>query len=533
MTNKISGFILSKEKINYVPKINPHLVTKEIRGDWGVLILYSTNEDIQPLSPGVWSLGFPPNSDLLKHNLLISVSDDGVVVENDWIGGIPVYYNVDDKIISTYSNVCLKDDKSFDDEGLYLFLKYGFSVMGLTPFRKVKSLRYYSSIHFSKKTIDIVEKKDPALSVDLSKPANESDIWEMIREDLGRLFDETTEPVICPLSGGLDSRILCSFIPDKQKDRVKTYTFGISPKQEKSFESKIAKSVSQKLNLQWKQIPLKDAYQYTDEWHDLFGFGIHLHGMNHIEFLKKILSDNPEAKNFILLSGISGGTFCGGYLPSIKVSKPSELFQLALTHNLNCSSLLPHRETDAETKFFEQNKTLLSDLRWYPVVSMRLKMNILHYLYKLPDHLGISATSPYHNFDIVCKMLSLPPERLHNRFWVKEYFKKTGLHYRSRSVFGDTRNTLNRQLFSASNYVDLNPQLWQNTPIKPAQIDQVNQFLKNYSSPIELIKHFLTTQRIVKEVVKVFGLKNKFNSNLSIYQTLKCIEMTLLDKDSK
>jgi hypothetical protein len=130
-------------------------------------------------------------------------------------------------------------------------------------------------------------------------------------------------------------------------------------------------------------------------------------------------------------------------------------------------------------------------------------------------------------------MLSLPPERLHNRFWVKEYFKKTGLHYRSRSVFGDTRNTLNRQLFSASNYVDLNPQLWQNTPIKPAQIDQVNQFLKNYSSPIELIKHFLTTQRIVKEVVKVFGLKNKFNSNLSIYQTLKCIEMTLLDKDSK
>lgn len=533
MTNKISGFILSKEKINYVPKINPRLKTKVIKGDWGVLALYSISEDIKPISPGVWSLGFPPHSDLLKHNLLISVSDEGVVVENDWIGGIPVYYNADDKIVSTYSNVCLQDDKSFDDEGLYLFLKYGFSVMGVTPFKKVKSLRYYSSIHFSKKTIDVVEKKDPALSVDLSKPANEADIREMIREDISHLFDQTTGTVICPLSGGLDSRVLCSLIPEKQKYRVKTYTFGISPKQEKSFESQIAKSVSQKLNLQWKQIPLGNAYQDINEWHDLFGFGTHLHGMNHIEFLKKIISDNPDVKNPILLSGLSGGAFSGGYLSGIKVKNPNQIYQLALTHDLNCNSLLPYRETNAETRFFEQNKALLSDLRWYSIVSMRLKMNLLHYLYKLPDHLGMSSTSPYNNFDIVCKMLSLPPERLHNRLWVKDYFKKSGLHYRSRSVFGDTRNTLNRQLFSASNYVDLNPRLWENTPIQTTQINQVNQFLRSYSSPIESVKHFLTTQRGIKEIVKIFGLKNTFNSNLSIYQTLKSIEMTLLNENYK
>ncbi|MCA1745406.1 MAG: hypothetical protein LC643_06865 [Bacteroidales bacterium] len=528
MTSKISGFILSKKVIDYMPRINPHLKTKVIKGAWGVLVLYSAEEDFAPIDSGVWSLGFPAHPDLLKHNLLISVKEDGVLVENDWIGGIPVYYNPDDRIVSTYANVCLRDDKSFDEEGLYLYLKYGFSVMGVTPFRKVKSLRYYSSLRFSKNAIIVDEKEEPALSVDLSKPADEEEIRDLLREDIARLFDKTTGSVVCPLSGGLDSRVLCSLIPEKQRHRVNTYTFGISPRQEKSFESQIAKSVSKQLNLRWKHIPLKNAYRSTDEWHDLFGFGTHLHGMNHIEFLEKIQTDTPDDKHPILLSGLSGGAFSGGYLSGIKVENPNQLYDLALTHGLNCKSFLPYRETEAETRFFEQNKALLSDQRWYSVVSMRLKMNLLHYLYKLPDHMGMSSTSPYHNFEIVCKMLSLPPGRQKDRLWVRDYFKKIGLHYPVRNFYGDTRNTLNRQLFSASGFVGLNPQIWLNSPMQPVQIDQVNQFLQSYSSPIEVAKHFLTTQRVVKELVKIIGLKNNFNINLSAYQTLKSVEMSLL-----
>lgn len=528
MTSKISGFVLSKEAVDYVPKINPHLNTKVIQGDWGVLTLFSAGEDIKPISPGVWSLGFPPQTDLLKHNLLITVKQDGVSIENDWIGSIPVYYNADDQVVSTYSKVCLKDDRTFDEEGLYLFLKYGFSVMGVTPFRKVRTLRYFSSLQFSSSSIKVLEKEDPALSVDLSKPSDEYEITELIRQDMGRLLDDTTQNIVCPLSGGLDSRYLCSLISDEQKDRVSTYTFGLSNRQEKSFEAQIARSVATRTGLRWKHIPLKNAYQHTIEWHDLFGFGIHLHGMNHIEFLKNILAEGQQDGSSMLLSGITGDHFTGDRLTGLKVNAPDQLFQLAYTHGLNCSSLLPYQETEAENKFFEQNRKLLTDGRWNPVVGVRLKMGILHYLSMLPDNMGMSSVSPFNNFEIVCKMRSLPPARLHDRLWVNDYFKKAGLHYRTRNFYGDTRNTLNRQLFSASKFHDLDPHFWQNTPIQPVQVEQVNHFFRNYSTPIERFKYFLSTQRVVKEAVKMVGLKNQFNSNLSIYQTLKSVEMSTL-----
>jgi hypothetical protein len=164
---------------------------------------------------------------------------------------------------------------------------------------------------------------------------------------------------------------------------------------------------------------------------------------------------------------------------------------------------------------------------------MRLKMNLLHYLYKLPDNIGLSSASPYHNFDIVCKMLSLPSERLHERTWVKDYFKKIGLYYSNRSFYGDTRNTLNRQMFGVSKYLELDPQLWQNTPINPEDVNDINKFFRNYSKPIEKLKHYLTSQRVVKELVKVVGLRNRFNSNLSAYQTLKSIELSLLKNNFK
>lgn len=528
MPTKIVGFILSKTPISYVPKINSLMKTKVLKGSWGELVLFGSR-DIEPLAPGVWSLGFPPSSDLLQHNLLLTVGPEEVKIESDWIGGIPVFYNLKEQIVSTYAKVCLGKDQTFDDEGLYLFLRYGFSVFGTTPFRSVKSLRYYSALHFSTDGLSVTEKEDPALTQDLSVSACEEDIRVSIKEDLDRVFHHTSEAVVCPLSGGLDSRVLCSLIPEEQRSRVSTYTFGVSPRQEKSFEAQIARSVAGKLNLSWQHVPLSKAYDYVEEWHDLFGFATHLHGMNHIEFLKKIKEDFPDVSHPVLLSGLTGGAFSGGYLGDMRVDHPNQLYKLALTHDLNAGFLLPAKVTQAETRFFEQNSALLVDPRWYSVVSMRLKMGLLHYLYKLPDHLGFSSCSPYHNFSTVTKMLSLPPNRLHNRHWVKEYFKKEGLHFKTRIFHGDTRNTLNRQLFEGAPHRSLNVGLWENSPVPLDKVKVLNSFFETFPRPTERIKHFLSSQRVVKEVVKVLGWNSKFNQYLPAYQTMKSLEMSLLD----
>lgn len=529
MPTKIAGFILSKGPLAYRPKINPALKTKVLRGAWGQLVLYGS-ADFEPVAPGVWSLGFPPQTDLLQHNLLLTVGEEGVRVENDWIGGIPVFYNAAERIVSNYAQVCLREDQSFDEEGLYLFLKYGFSVMGTTPFRQIKGLRYYSTLHYTQTGLSVIEKDDPALSRDLSVPVEEDLVRGLMVSDLNRIFESAESSVVCPLSGGLDSRVLCSLVPKPHRSRVRTYTFGISPKQNKSFEAQIAQKVARKLDIKWKQIPLSKAYDDINEWHDLFGFAMHLHGMNHIEFLKGILQDLPDEGHPVLLSGLTGGAFSGGYLGGLRVERPEQLYKLALTHDLNCKRLLQQQVMPAEIRFFEQNRALLADPRWYSVVSMRLKMGLLHYLYKLPDHLGFSSCSPYHNFETVCGMLSLPKERLNNRLWVKEYFKREGLYFRNRVFHGDTRNTLNRQLFEAAGYENLQLRFWENTPMLPEQVEDLNRYFADYRKPIERIKHFLSTQRVVKEIVKMFGLKNEFNINLSAYQTLRALELSVTNR---
>ncbi len=527
MTTKISGFVLSPFPSEYVPLVNPEIKKTVITGQWGTLTLYAINEDLKPVSPNVWSLGFPPHSSLLDHNLLITIKEDQIIIENDWMAGIPVYYNTNDKIVSTFPEICLGKSPEFDEEGLYLYLKYGFAALGTTPFHKVFTLRYFSSLKYSLKQISVDEKEDPALSADLSEPASEDEIWELLRDSIYNVMDKTSGPVVSPLSGGLDSRIINALVAEKHKSRIRTYSYGVSVNQEKSFESQIAKRVARKLGLQWKHIYLNDAYQYMDEWHDLFGFGTHLHGMIHIEFYRKILRDISPDQPSAMFSGISGSAFQGGYPAKKRISRPSELYDLALTHHLNCNRLIDNKQTQAETRFFESNRELLTNLRWYPVVTMRIKMNLLHYLYKLPATMGLPSTSPYHNFEIATKMLSLPMERRKNRRWVNEYFLKKNLYFGSRIKYGDTRNTLNQLLFKNHTFQPLDEKIWEKNPVRIKKVREINENLKNADTPLGIIRFYLTTLRVVKELVKLVGIYDIFSKYLPPYLTLKSLEKTL------
>jgi len=527
MQSKIAGFILSARPLNYMPVVNRALKTKTITGKWGYLTLYSAEDEVLPVSENVWSLGFPAHQSLLKHNLLLTVEDDQVIVENDWIGGIPVYFNRTDRIISTFPEVCPGKDPQIDEEGLYLFLKYGFSALGTTPFANVATLRYYSALHFGAGKLEVKEKEDPALSVDLSQPADEEEIWNLLHRDIENVLDNTSGVVVSPLSGGYDSRIINALVPERHKSRIKTYSYGLSPNQTKSFEARIAHKVADKLGLEWEQIILDNAFNFIEEWHDLFGFGTHLHGMMHIEFYQKILNKLDTGPTPFMFSGISGSAFQGGHPPAGHVSSPKEIYNLALTHGLNCSAFLPAKITQAETKFFEQNRELLSNLKWYPVLTMRIKMNLLHYLYKLPAVMGISSTSPYHNFEIATKMLSLPEERRKNRLWVGDYFRKQDLVFKNRSRHGDTRNTLNRHLFLNHTFEPLRKGFLKETPISDKTINLINKELSKIGEPGDSIRTWLTTTRVVKEVLKRAGIKDRLYTYMPAYQTLKSFEKTL------
>ena len=136
--DKIIGFLITKDsippKFDFF-KVGLNIITVQHNNHylylWGIgdIEKYKINDK--------YSLSFPLQSTLLDRNILISFVHDTVIIENDWLGAIPVFFNQKEKKVSTLSNFCLKD-KTIDDEGLSNFFEFGYSVFEKTMFNNVK-----------------------------------------------------------------------------------------------------------------------------------------------------------------------------------------------------------------------------------------------------------------------------------------------------------------------------------------------------------------------------------------------------------
>ncbi len=90
---KIIGFLITKE--NKQPKIDFFDVGIKIvtikHNDY-FIFLWGIGDIEKYKIDNKYSLSFPLNNTLLDRNILISFKDDKIIVENDWLGSIPVFY---------------------------------------------------------------------------------------------------------------------------------------------------------------------------------------------------------------------------------------------------------------------------------------------------------------------------------------------------------------------------------------------------------------------------------------------------------
>ncbi len=522
MNAKIVGFILSKYKIEYLPQLNPNIQIKDIDLPIGVLSLYCYGELSACLvKKGVYSMGFPPSDNLLDHNLLISVRENEVIVENDWLGIIPLFYNSAEAVVSTFPKVCLGSDKTIDNQGLFDYLKYGFSVFERTVFKEVRFLPFYSSLHFKGGEIITYQKEDPVKRIDEFKGATEQDIWKKFDAYCLSREQQTKGDIVIPTSAGFDSRIANYFMHDRS--RVKNYTYGISANQERSFEVQQAKQISKRLGHSWQQIHLKDAFHYINQWHDQYAFVANLHGMYHIEFYRKInelLQDNPAS----MVSGMGGDVLCGINSYTLS-SNPKYLYHLAYTHGLNYKLDGVKDDFQSEQQFMNKYNYLMEDVRLYPIITMRLKAVLISYVLTIPSMMGLPAWTPFLNFEIVMSMLNLPAERRKDRTWVRDFFKSKDLLPSHNMFFQDTKNRVNMHLHNNYTFEPLSDDF--TLPyLSEERKHEINEYLGNIGLKSK-IKYQLTTTRVVKEILKKFGVTNEFSDLLTDYQTLKAIEMSL------
>jgi hypothetical protein len=445
--------------------------------------------------------------------------------KTDWLASRPVFYNKKTlKISHNINDVIDFNNIEIHPEGFNNYLDFGYSVFGQTPIKNIKFLRHSSEIFVKNKEIKIIEHPDPIKKWFREKReySDENDIMNLIKYKIQDYEKNTNGPIIIPTSGGFDSRLLNYFI--KEKTRIRAFTYGVSKKQNKSFESIHAKKLCEALGIQWKRIELGDFHKYFNDWDNLFGVSTHAHGMYHIEFYKKILRNkNLEGANF--MSGIFGDVWAGS-VEFKNIQDHMGVISLGYTHGVNANVNKSNLKCTYELrkKFYKEES--LDDYRCQIINTIRLKIILISYLLSLPEYYGFKSWTPFLDIDIALGMLNLPPKRRKNRQWQIDFFKKNKIYFENLKIKKTYQNYLDYSAIKKYPPPPLDKSLLQNY-VNKKYIDSINRNIK--SEKINKIQEFFSN-RYVKGGFSRIGIKEPVLKSYFSYVTLKPIENILKKK---
>lgn len=419
--------------------------------------------------------------------------------ETDWLSTKTIFYNSKTKKIS---NVMLEvvdwDNFEFDAEGLINYLKYGYSVYGKTMVRDVFFLGSNQKITNYNGNLEILT-EDTNYDIEETK---ERDVIELFEKSVYNYIHDKTN-IILPLSGGYDSRWLAYIC--KGNDEVKTFTYGLSRNQSESYECVRARQIAVNCNLDNDRIELSDYHKYCNEWYEMFGPSVHLHGMYQIEFYKKILELNSNLTKFCI-SGIYGDALSGNVRARQNIDSPDKLNMLGLSHGM-CIPYdvckLKCRSKESEENFFENNRRNLKSENGRILITIQLKMILLSYLIKVPESMGISTYAPFLNQNIALSIMGLPWQLKENRRWQKDYFESRGLMIDENQKY-DPYNSLNLMAFRKR----------QLQPLDSSLLGEVID--ENF---VEWVNHKLYKKTIVPSPVYKGTIKSQFNKLIAKYNS--------------
>ncbi len=525
--NKIVGFLISKEKRNLDVDFFEVGFTYEVICHLDFYIHFWGIGDLKKCNiSNAFSLSFPLTDSLMDRNLLIELRDESIVINNDWLGSIPLFYNSEEIVISTIPQLC-KSNSKLKFKEVINFCEIGFSILGNTIIENVKFLQFNSCLRLSKSAIDVSRNYDLALT-ELAKDEfeDEEKALELIENYLNNGISKFETDIIIPMSGGFDSRLIVSLIDESKKGNIFCFTYGVNKDQNNSFEVIFASEICKRLGLKWSQIQFGNIYNWIQRWYDIFGFSTHLHGMYQIDFYHKIFNSKSQS-NSILISGIVGDAWAGSI--NYADSKKIDFKKIAYSHNLCLDMQIFNENFYSNNSIFEisedEYKDHMSNDRLKVLYTIRTKMILLSYLMTLPEYFGIPSISPFLNYKIVKSMLMIKPERRRNRQWQRDYFKTRGLYVETSNLRFSRINTIGVDLVEGHSFDKLNANLLSDY-FKPEMIEQINQKLLNPS----FFDIFLAKSEkipIWRRILKIIRVNNPIKKALINYTILKPIEIQL------
>ena len=434
--SKIIGFTLSRHPIPHDDidpfKANLSLVVLRPMGMY--LYLWGIG-DIGPLEDGfTYSLGFPPSSNRFERNVLLHLEHDRVVIENDWLGSIPVFYNKDTGVFSTLPLKTLAGDDDLDPIGLYLFLEIGHNSLNRTMFQRVRMLRYYSKIYVYKHHFELDSESLPLVfeSMDNASSGTEQDAIDGIEHYLKKitaLFPEETK-VALNVTEKLSDRLLLTYFPDKS--RLQAFSYDFQGNNSSHVIVKTAQDVSDALEVDFKTVHVDKLNYHIKKWFRLFGFSTNLHGSWQIESLyqlrlgmQAILVDTPT----VLMTSLLGDAWGGGYeIPPIPNTRELEYLTFQTNLKIPSSKILIPNPEHVKSRLLSESGTILSYPEGRILTAIRINMNRMAYLTSLPEYFGFPVVAPFFNRDVAQKIFSIPYAERKQYTWLKRTFRQLGLY---------------------------------------------------------------------------------------------------------
>jgi len=444
---------------------------------------------------------------------------------SDWLNLKPIFYNERTLEISynindiiNYSNI------EFHPEGLLNYLEFGYSVFGQTPLKNIKFLKPCSELSVVNGKFLIKKLKDPADQLFHNKKSSAKEVINLIKNDINNWASHQEKEIILPLSGGLDSRMMAILTKDKKK--LSCFTYGGSSQQKKSYEVIRAKNLCKKYKIKWSRIDLNNYLEYMKEWSELFGISTHAHGMYQMEFYEKIKKKGYQQNG--LLSGIIADGFAGS-IPKLKINSYKDISKLGHSHGLNANPKYCKLKTNYKLKkiFYEENKKKLESWSYQNISTLRLKMILLSFLFKIPEHYGFNPYSPFIDEKIAIKMLNLPIFDRQNRKWQKSFVKKSGENTNKNPFIMSFRNNLGYQVLKNFKFEKLNHNLLTDL-FEVEYIKNINKELSSYSIKDKILEFIFSTPRIGRLITSKLKLDNKKLSAYNAYLTIKPIQDILI-----
>lgn len=447
----------------------------------------------------------------------------------DWLGLPSLFYNEKTgRVGNTIHDVVDYGEMEFHPEGLANYLDAGFSVLGQTPLRDVRFLLPSSRLTRSDDGRITIEIPDDPVEKLMPARSTAAGVLEMLEERVRQWEARTAGPIVLPLSGGYDSRLLASFC--REREMLRAFSYGLCDRQERSCEIVYARAVADALGIQWSPVPLGKFHRFFDDWESLYGPAVHAHGMYQFEFYESLRASLGPGET-ALLSGIIGDGWSGGAAIG-RVDTPGQVLHLSYSHGMCADSgqmLHPVGERPLVEGYFARNREKLREEPFRVVEAMRMKLLLLSYLFRVPESFGFRPWSPFLDRDIALAMVALPREDRRGRRWQRDYFAGRGLLVEERRLSCSWANTLNHQGMEAMLPPPLDARLLGEV-VRPEYVEGINAALRGKGIFLRL-KRSLMRWRYGAGGLRRLGLDRRLKAYLA-YLTLRPLENALRRRDA-